>query len=185
MFMPLASVRLIVWTVAGLACSTEPREAPQDAASAAPAFRVDTIRRETWHTDPDITVLTLHSVSASRLEEMSRFAQSREPQLRFCYHERGLQRDSTLTGDLALQLQVTATGRIEDLQTLRRVWVGADSAAVATETCIRQKVLSWRWPAGGPDQFELRAHFSSHIKYGTKFSGHAERRTRYQQPNER
>ena len=86
--------------------------------------------------------------SADALREASAFVRSREVLLRYCYSERGVKVDSTLTGFVAVAVHISNADRADSISV--RVLSGAawhGAAAESVNACLREKMTPWRWPA--------------------------------------
>jgi hypothetical protein len=82
--------------------------------------------------------------------ELGQYVRSRESQLRFCYQEYGLKTNPSLAGTINVAITLTGSGNVTDVDINSRTWGGA--GASETESCIRGKIQSWRFPsssAGG------------------------------------
>ena len=95
--------------------------------------------------------------SLGSTDTATRFVAAREAMVRFCYAERGLLRDTTLTGFIFAHVTVDSQGRVDSL-TLRpdlsSGWHGR--AGQGVQACLADKVRSWVWPAGTRNaRFEL------------------------------
>ena len=82
--------------------------------------------------------------------ELGQFVRSRESQLRFCYQEYGLKANPSLAGTVTVAISLTGSGDVTGVNITNRTWSGA--GASEAESCIRNKIESWRFPssdAGG------------------------------------
>jgi len=82
--------------------------------------------------------------------ELGQFVRSRESQLRFCYQEYGLKSNPSLAGTVTVAISLTGSGDVTGVNITNRTWGGAGASEV--ESCIRNKIESWRFPpsdAGG------------------------------------
>jgi len=77
--------------------------------------------------------------------ELGQFVRSRESQLRFCYSEYGLKTNPSLAGTVTVAISLTGSGDVTSANITNRTWSGP--GASATESCIRDKIQSWRFPA--------------------------------------
>lgn len=86
--------------------------------------------------------------SSRDVGELGSFVRSRESQLRFCYVEYGLKQNPGLAGTVTVAITLTGSGNVTDVDIRNRTWSGAGQV----ESCIRDKISSWRFPssaAGG------------------------------------
>ncbi|HET7585513.1 MAG TPA: AgmX/PglI C-terminal domain-containing protein [Gemmatimonadaceae bacterium] len=84
------------------------------------------------------------------VQELGSFVRGRQSQLRFCYEENGLKVNPNLAGTVTVAVTMTGSGDVTGVSIVRRTWSGA--GADATESCIRSRISSWRFPpsdAGG------------------------------------
>ena len=82
--------------------------------------------------------------------ELGQFVRSRESQLRFCYQEYGLKSNPSLAGTVTVAISLTGSGDVTGVNITNRTWSGP--GASEAESCIRNKIESWRFPssdAGG------------------------------------
>jgi hypothetical protein len=82
--------------------------------------------------------------------ELGQFVRSRESQLRFCYQEYGLKSNPSLAGTVTVAISLTGSGNVTGVNITNRTWSGP--GASEAESCIRNKIESWRFPssdAGG------------------------------------
>ena len=82
--------------------------------------------------------------------ELGQFVRSRESQLRFCYQEYGLKANPSLAGTVTVAISLTGSGDVTGVNVTNRTWSGP--GASEAESCIRNKIESWRFPssdAGG------------------------------------
>ena len=82
--------------------------------------------------------------------ELGQFVRSRESQLRFCYQEYGLKSNPSLAGTVTVAISLTGSGDVTGVNVTNRTWSGP--GASEAESCIRNKIESWRFPssdAGG------------------------------------
>src|SRR2546421_252518 len=82
--------------------------------------------------------------------ELGQFVRSRESQLRFCYQEYGLKSNPSLAGTVTVAISLTGSGDVTGVNITNRTWNGP--GASEAESCIRNKIESWRFPssdAGG------------------------------------
>ena len=82
--------------------------------------------------------------------ELGQFVRSRESQLRFCYQEYGLKANPSLAGTVTVAISLTGSGDVTGVNITNRTWGGP--GASEAESCIRNKIESWRFPssdAGG------------------------------------
>ena len=82
--------------------------------------------------------------------ELGQFVRSRESQLRFCYQEYGLKANPQLAGTVTVAISLTGSGDVTGVNITNRTWSGP--GASEAESCIRNKIESWRFPssdAGG------------------------------------
>lgn len=92
--------------------------------------------------------------------ELGVFVRSREPQLRFCYTEFGLKANPNLRGSVTVNIVVSGSGAVSGANVAGRTWSGA--GASEAESCIRQKIRSWRFPgtASGEGTYAFKFNFS-------------------------
>ena len=77
--------------------------------------------------------------------ELGQFVRSRESQLRFCYQEYGLKANPSLAGTVTVAISLTGTGDVTGVNVTNRTWSGP--GASEAESCIRNKIESWKFPA--------------------------------------
>ena len=77
--------------------------------------------------------------------ELGQFVRSRESQLRFCYQEYGLKANPSLAGTVTVAISLTGSGDVTGVNVTNRTWSGP--GASEAESCIRNKIESWRFPA--------------------------------------
>jgi hypothetical protein len=77
--------------------------------------------------------------------ELGSFVRGRQQQLQFCYQEFGLKVNPNLAGTVGVAVRLTNSGSVTDANISSRTWSGPGSSEV--ESCIRQKVRGWRFPA--------------------------------------
>jgi len=77
--------------------------------------------------------------------ELGQFVRSRESQLRFCYQEYGLKANPSLAGTVTVAISLTGSGDVTGVNVTNRTWSGP--GASEAESCIRNKINSWRFPA--------------------------------------
>jgi len=77
--------------------------------------------------------------------ELGQFVRSRESQLRFCYQEYGLKANPSLAGTVTVAISLTGGGDVTGVNVTNRTWGGPGSSEA--ESCIRNKIESWRFPA--------------------------------------
>lgn len=91
------------------------------------------------------------------VSELGSFVRGRQSQLQFCYEEYGLKANPGLAGTVTLAITLTGAGDVTGAEVERRSWAGAGVAAV--ESCIRSRVLGWKFPAsplgGGTYRFSF------------------------------
>ncbi|HVE78637.1 MAG TPA: AgmX/PglI C-terminal domain-containing protein [Gemmatimonadaceae bacterium] len=80
------------------------------------------------------------------VSELGTFVRSRESQLRFCYVEQGLKVNPNLAGTVTVAVTLTGGGNVTGVNITNRSWSGP--GASEAESCIRNRVREWRFPAG-------------------------------------
>jgi hypothetical protein len=78
------------------------------------------------------------------VSDLGNYVRGRQSQLQFCYQEYGLKVNPGLAGTINVAVTLTGAGSVTGVDVTNRTWSGA--GASATEACIRQKVMSWRFP---------------------------------------
>ena len=81
--------------------------------------------------------------------ELGQFVRSRESQLRFCYQECGLKSNPSLAGTVTVAISLTGSGDVTGVNITNRTWNGP--GASEAESCIRNKIESWRFPSSDAD----------------------------------
>ena len=77
--------------------------------------------------------------------ELGVFVRSRESQLRYCYQEFGLKANPALAGTVTVAISLTGSGDVTGVNVANRTWSGPGAAE--SESCIRNKIRQWRFPA--------------------------------------
>jgi hypothetical protein len=91
-------------------------------------------------------------------DELGTFVRSRESQLRFCYNEYGLKQNPSLAGSIGTSITLTEGGGVTNVSITNRTWGGA--GASEAESCIRQKIRSWRFPSGTAGTYGFNFNFT-------------------------
>jgi hypothetical protein len=84
------------------------------------------------------------------VSELGSFVRSRESQIRFCYEEYGLKVNPSLAGSITINITLASNGGVTGADIGRRTWSGA--GASEAESCIRSKILAWRFPSSATGQ---------------------------------
>jgi hypothetical protein len=92
------------------------------------------------------------------VNELGNFVRSRESQLRFCYNEYGLKVNPNLAGSINTSITLTESGAATAVDITGRSWGGA--GASESESCIRSKIRSWRFPSGTAGTYGFSFNFT-------------------------
>ena len=79
------------------------------------------------------------------VSELGNFVRSRQNQLRFCYQEYGLKVNPGLAGTINVSITLTGSGNVTGTEVTNRTWSGGGAAEA--ESCILQKIRTWRFPS--------------------------------------
>lgn len=91
-------------------------------------------------------------------EELGTFVRRHEAELRFCYNEYGLKANPGLAGSVGTAITLTASGGVTGVDISSRTWGGA--GASEAESCIRNKIRSWRFPSGNEGTYGFNFNFT-------------------------
>lgn len=85
------------------------------------------------------------SVSGLASSVVGNVVRQRQPLLAYCYTAFGLATDSALSGRATMQVALNRTGEVTRADIVDRHWWGKGAERV--ESCVRQRVMAWRFPA--------------------------------------
>jgi hypothetical protein len=85
------------------------------------------------------------SVSGLASSVVGNVVRQRQPLLAYCYTAFGLATDSALSGRATMQVALNRTGEVTRADFIDRHWWGKGAERV--ESCVRQRVMAWRFPA--------------------------------------
>lgn len=91
-------------------------------------------------------------------DELGTFVRDHESQLRFCYQEQGLKQNPNLAGSITTNISLTASGSVTGVSIANRSWSGP--GASDAESCIRNRIRSWRFPGGTPGTYGFSFNFT-------------------------
>jgi hypothetical protein len=87
------------------------------------------------------------------MEELGTFVRSRSSQIQFCYSEYGLKVNPSLAGSVTTAITLTSSGSVTSVDASGRSWSGP--GASEAESCIRNKIRAWRFPAGNEGTYSF------------------------------
>jgi hypothetical protein len=91
-------------------------------------------------------------------EALGAFVRRHEAELRFCYNEYGLKVNPSLAGSVGTSITLTDAGAVTGVNISNRSWGGA--GASEAESCIRNKIRSWRFPSGNEGTYGFSFNFT-------------------------
>ena len=91
-------------------------------------------------------------------EALGAFVRRHEAELRFCYNEYGLKVNPSLAGSVGTSITLTGSGGVTGVSISNRSWGGAGSSEA--ESCIRNKIRSWRFPSGNEGTYGFSFNFT-------------------------
>ena len=91
-------------------------------------------------------------------EALGTFVRRHEAELRFCYNEYGLKVNPSLAGSVGTSITLTNAGAVTGVSISNRSWSGAGSSEA--ESCIRNKIRSWRFPSGNEGTYGFSFNFT-------------------------
>lgn len=91
-------------------------------------------------------------------EALGAFVRRHEAELRFCYSEYGLKVNPSLAGSVGTSITLTGAGGVTAVNVSNRSWGGA--GASEAESCIRNKIRSWRFPSGNEGTYGFSFNFT-------------------------
>ena len=94
---------------------------------------------------PTVSLISIDGPGVSDTAQARRYVTSREPQLRFCYSEYGLKSDSSLRGELTIELVADTSRRAERIGIVARGAGWRGQVAPGVEACLIDRVRGWRF----------------------------------------
>jgi len=91
-------------------------------------------------------------------EALGTFVRRHEAELRFCYNEYGLKVNPGLAGSVGTSITLTESGSVTGVNVSSRSWSGP--GASEAESCIRNKIRSWRFPSGNEGTYGFSFNFT-------------------------
>ena len=77
------------------------------------------------------------------VSDLGTYVRSRQQVLQFCYREQGLKNNPNLAGTINVAITIASSGAVSDADITSRTWSGAGGV----ESCILDKIRSWRFPS--------------------------------------